>query len=69
MLAAGDKILVVLSGGMDSIDLMELFLMRRERIPISFDLFACSVSAKFIDADKRRVFDCRESEGIHLVVE
>jgi tRNA(Ile)-lysidine synthase TilS/MesJ len=48
MLENKDKILVVVSRFPFSLALLELFMMRKKRIPIEFEIFACFVSAPFM---------------------
>ncbi|MDP2922451.1 MAG: ATP-binding protein [Candidatus Omnitrophota bacterium] len=48
MLSEGDRILIGVSGGIDSLSLLKLFQMRRERIPIDFEIMACFVDTNFI---------------------
>ncbi|MGD9359585.1 MAG: hypothetical protein PVH85_11980, partial [Desulfobacterales bacterium] len=40
MISDGDRIVVGVSGGADSLSLMRLLTERRARIPIDYDLFA-----------------------------
>lgn len=52
MLEDKDRILVAVSGGVDSLSLLKLFEARRQRVPIDFELVACFVDANFIKADR-----------------
>ena len=52
MLSPGDKILIGVSGGVDSLSLLKLFMMRKQRVPVQFDFIACFVSSNFIKVDE-----------------
>ena len=47
MIADGDRILVGLSGGKDSLTLMWMLNERRSRIPINYELFAVHIDPGF----------------------
>src|SRR4030042_1146215 len=53
MLSDGDRILVAVSGGIDSLSLLKLFQMRQRHIPIHFDIIACFVDVSFIQVDRK----------------
>ncbi|MBU1122672.1 MAG: hypothetical protein KKF54_08315 [Candidatus Omnitrophica bacterium] len=55
MLADGDKVLIGVSGGVDSLVLLKLFQMRQARIPIKFDMIACFIDTNFIKIKKREL--------------
>ncbi len=68
MLEKNDKILVGVSGGVDSLSLLKLFTMRRKRVPIKFDFIACLVMADFIKVNSTVIVNfCREND-IPLVI-
>lgn len=52
MLKDKDRVLVAISGGLDSLSLLKLFMMRKARIPIDFEIVACFVDTNFIKVDK-----------------
>ena len=47
MIADGDRILVGVSGGADSLSLMWMLIERRARVPINYDLFAVYIDPGF----------------------
>ena len=47
MIADGDRILVGVSGGADSLSLMWMLIERRVRVPINYDLFAVYIDPGF----------------------
>ncbi|RLA92655.1 MAG: tRNA 2-thiocytidine(32) synthetase TtcA, partial [Deltaproteobacteria bacterium] len=67
MLSEGDRILVGVSGGKDSLSLLKLFLMRKRRVPIEFSFIACFIESEFIDVDKDTVFSYCQDNGIPFV--
>lgn len=68
MLADGDKILIGVSGGVDSLMLLKLFQMRQSKIPIKFDIIACFIDTNFINIKKRALFDYFKSCNVDYVV-
>jgi tRNA 2-thiocytidine biosynthesis protein TtcA len=68
MLSEGDKVLIGLSGGLDSLSLLTLFKMRQERIPIDFEITACFVNTDFIKADKEKLIDYCNLLGVKFVI-
>jgi tRNA 2-thiocytidine biosynthesis protein TtcA len=68
MLSAGDRVLIGLSGGMDSLSLLTLFKMRQERIPIDFEIMACFVDTDFIKTDKEKLKDYCNLLGVKFVI-
>ena len=65
MIAAGDRLLVAVSGGQDSISLLWLLRERLERIPINHDIFAVHVDLGFKPdtAEKMKEFYGRAGQG------
>jgi len=57
MLDSGDHILVAVSGGKDSLSLLQVLLWRKERIPIDFKLTVCFVDTGVINYDRQRLED------------
>lgn len=69
MIGAGDRILVGVSGGADSLSLLKLFLMRRRRVPIDFEVIACHVETNFIEIKEDVVIGYFQANGVQYVVE
>ena len=68
MLSDGDKVLVAVSGGLDSLSLLKLFQMRQARIPIDFEIVACFVETDFIKVNTQTVIDYFNSIGVKYVI-
>jgi tRNA 2-thiocytidine biosynthesis protein TtcA len=68
MLSNGDKVLIGLSGGIDSLSLLTLFKMRQQRIPIDFEIMACFVDSDFIKVDKQSLIDYCNSLEVKLII-
>ena len=69
MIADGDRILVGLSGGKDSLSLMHLLSERRRRIPIDYDLQAVYIDPGFDNGFGPALSDFGRSRGWRLRVE
>lgn len=68
MLNPGDRVLIGVSGGVDSLSLVKLFQIRKRNIPIKFDLLACMVDTNFIKLDKQEIIDYVKSCDIDCLV-
>ncbi len=68
MIEKNDKILIAVSGGIDSLSLVKLFKMRLGRIPVPFEIMACFVDINFINVDRKKLTDFFEKEGIAYVI-
>lgn len=69
MIADGDRILVGVSGGADSLSLMWLLQERQARIPIEYDLFAVFIDPGFEDSVAQPLQAYCEKLGFTLRVE
>jgi tRNA 2-thiocytidine biosynthesis protein TtcA len=69
MISDGDRILVGVSGGADSLTLMWLLQERRVRIPIDYDLFAVFIDPGFEDSVAESLQAYCEKLGFALRVE
>ncbi|MCK9614765.1 MAG: tRNA 2-thiocytidine(32) synthetase TtcA [Candidatus Omnitrophica bacterium] len=67
MLEDKDRVLVAVSGGLDSLSLLKLFIMRKARIPIDFEIVACFVDTNFIEVDKDILMNYFNLNGIEYV--
>ncbi|OPX28092.1 MAG: hypothetical protein B1H08_06585 [Candidatus Omnitrophica bacterium 4484_171] len=68
MINPGDKVLVAVSGGMDSLSLLKLFIMRKKRVPIDFEFIACMVSTDFIEVDTNAVINFFNENNIPFLI-
>lgn len=68
MLTDKDRLLIAVSGGMDSLSLLKLFQMRQARIPIDFEILACFIDTDFIKVDKQLLLDYFDACAIPYVV-
>ncbi len=67
MIKDGDRILIGVSGGLDSLMLLKLFKERQARIPIDFEIAACFVDTNFIKINKKALKKYVESLGIEYI--
>lgn len=68
MLKDKDRVLIAVSGGLDSLSLLKLFVMRKARIPIDFEIVACFIDTNFIKVDKNILIDYFKANGIEYTV-
>ncbi|MFO7963626.1 MAG: ATP-binding protein [Desulfobacterales bacterium] len=69
MISDGNRILVAVSGGSDSLGLLWMLHERRLRIPVTYELFPVYIDLGFDDAFGRRLADFCESAIMPLRVE
>ena len=69
MIADGDRILVGVSGGADSLSLMWMLTERRARVPINYDLFAVYIDPGFDGSFAEALEAYCEQLGFRLRVE
>jgi len=69
MVKDGDRVLIGVSGGLDSLLLLKLFQMRQARIPIDFEIAAFFVDTNFIKIDKSALKSYVKSLGIEYITE
>ncbi len=69
MIADGDRILVGLSGGKDSLTLMWMLNERRSRIPINYELFAVHIDPGFEKSFSKLLQSYCNKIGFQLRVE
>jgi tRNA(Ile)-lysidine synthase TilS/MesJ len=71
LIAGGDRVAVALSGGKDSLVLLETLARRRRRLPVSYELFAVHVFIKNIgyesDVNFMREFCASLNVPFHLI--
>lgn len=68
MLQDNDRILVAVSGGVDSLSLLKLFEMRRQHVPINFELIVCFVDTNFVKVDKNYLIEYFKDCGFDYTI-
>jgi tRNA 2-thiocytidine biosynthesis protein TtcA len=68
MIKEGDKVLVAVSGGKDSLCLVKIMQERIKFVPITYEIIACYVDMGFPWVDKNALADYLESESIPYVI-
>jgi len=68
MLNSKDRVLIAVSGGLDSLSLIKLFMMRKKRVPMNFEFTACMVSTNFTKVDTCAVIDFFETNSIPFLI-
>jgi len=69
MIGDGDRIALGLSGGKDSLTLLEVLAERRERVPIKYDLIAMYIDPGFDGSFREPLTDYCDAKGYPLRVE
>ena len=69
MIAAGDRVMVCLSGGKDSYGLLEVLLRLRERAPIDFDIVAVNLDQKQPGFPEHVLPDYLRAKGVAFHIE
>jgi tRNA 2-thiocytidine biosynthesis protein TtcA len=69
MISDGDRIVVGVSGGVDSLTLMQMLLERLKRIPIKYELFAVYIDPGFEGSFAEPLEICCHKLGFQLRVE
>jgi tRNA 2-thiocytidine biosynthesis protein TtcA len=68
MLEDKDRILVAVSGGKDSLSLLEVLLMRKVRIPIEFSLVVCCIDMGLEKEQRQWLSEYFQSKKIEYVI-
>jgi len=69
MISDGDRIAIGLSGGKDSLTLLELLAERRTRVPIQYDLIALYIDPGFDGSFRKPLKDYCDAKGHTLRIE
>ncbi len=69
MIKEGDKIMVAVSGGKDSISLLHVLRHRQLVAPISFEFKAVHVDFEFADFNPTKLIEYLEDEGFSYIIE
>ncbi|MCK7504783.1 MAG: hypothetical protein MZV70_12320 [Desulfobacterales bacterium] len=68
MLKEGDKVLVAVSGGKDSLSLVKILKERIKFVPINYEIVACFVDMGFKWVNKDILINYFELESIPFVI-
>jgi tRNA 2-thiocytidine biosynthesis protein TtcA len=68
MLTEGDRVLLAVSGGKDSLTLLHVMKERREFVPVHYDIVACHVDMGFEWVDTDLLRKHFEEEGVEYVI-
>lgn len=68
MIEEGDRILVGVSGGKDSLSLLKVLLLRKRHIPIDFEVIACFIETSFVGTERDLIEEYFKKEDIPYVV-
>lgn len=68
MIQKGDRLLVGISGGVDSMMLMHVLMRFQKRAPIAFDLFAVTIDEGFDGIDHAPLVHYAEQQGWNLKI-
>lgn len=69
MLSEGDRVMVAVSGGKDSLSLLHVFRHRQRVIPIKFEFMAVHIDFGFPDFSPEELFKYLDKEGFPYCVE
>ncbi len=69
MIAEGDKIMVAVSGGKDSISLLHVLRHRQKMAPVKFNVVAVHIDFEFSDFNPKVLVDYLEREGFEYLIE
>ena len=68
MLNDGDHVMVAVSGGIDSLSLLKLFLIRQTHLKIRFKITAVFVDMDFVQFDKDTLIKYFQDEGVDYII-
>lgn len=68
MLKDGDRVLIAVSGGKDSLCLLKIMKERVKFVPIEYEIAACFVDMGFEWVDKDRLIDFFEKEDVPYII-
>ena len=69
MIQEGDRIMVAVSGGKDSISLLHVLRHRQQVSPVKFEVMAVHIDFDFADFNPAKLIEYLEREGFPYIVE
>ncbi len=69
MIEEGDKVMVAVSGGKDSISLLHVLRHRQKIAPVRFKVVAVHIDFEFSDFDPKGLVEYLEREGFEYIIE
>ena len=69
MLQPGDRVLAAVSGGLDSLVMLETLIVLQKKVPFEFDLQAITFDPGFPEFNCQKIVDyCQERQIKHTVI-
>ncbi|RKY28418.1 MAG: tRNA 2-thiocytidine(32) synthetase TtcA [Candidatus Omnitrophota bacterium] len=68
MIKEGDKVLVGVSGGKDSLSLLKVLILRKRHVPIDFKLKACFIESRFMPVEKNLLEEYFREQEVEYAV-
>ncbi|MCM8787923.1 MAG: hypothetical protein NC935_07745 [Candidatus Omnitrophica bacterium] len=68
MISCNDRLLIAVSGGIDSLCLLNLLISRKARVPIDFNIIACFIETDFIKVNKEILIEYFKELKVEYVI-